>query len=239
MKLTDKDLENATPITKSNHITRYMKFLHKFGYETKPKEIYTEHHHIVFKGINVDAKIYLPHRAHMIAHAMLYRIFKDVRSARGFSAATNMHRGNRNKRVEPSPILKRLVSKAMSEQDFSGENHWMHSASDDAINNWKNSLKGRTWKMPKEYSDVSRERHLKRLEKEGYNEYMQERSMKAKEKLRTFTYNLTHKDGRDITLTGGIIEFCKEHELSYGTLNLTSKGMRSHHKGWKLEYINK
>lgn len=70
--------------------------------------------------------------------------------------------------------------------------------------------------------------------------------LKEKQKLyaqngrmaRMYIWRVENKDGRILEIIN-LTEFCKNNELSTGTLRMTSTGAREWHKGWKCKQLRK
>ena len=69
----------------------YLEFIKEYGFKNKPKDIYTEKHHIIPKscgGTNKkDNLIYLEARNHYIAHVLLFKHFKDTKYSKPLAAS--------------------------------------------------------------------------------------------------------------------------------------------------------
>lgn len=55
---------------------------------------------------------------------------------------------------------------------------------------------------------------------------------------RMFLWEVEHKDGTKFEVIN-LTEFCRNNQLSAGTLRMTSTGDRGHHKGWKCKQLRK
>lgn len=55
---------------------------------------------------------------------------------------------------------------------------------------------------------------------------------------RMYIWHVENKDGRILEIIN-LTEFCKNNELSAGTLRMTSTGAREWHKGWKCKQLRK
>lgn len=84
----------------------------------------------------------------------------------------------------------------------------------------------------KKYYNDLRENNPERF-KEKQNSYAQNGRM-----ARMYIWQVEHKDGRILEVIN-LTEFCKNNELSAGTLRMTSTGVRSWHKNWKCSQLRK
>jgi hypothetical protein len=67
--------------------------------------------------------------------------------------------------------------------------------------------------------------HNEKIRKSNYE--------RPKESFRRYVYTFISPNG-EITETTDVINFCKEHGLTHSKVCATSRGLQSHHKGWKV-----
>jgi hypothetical protein len=68
-----------------NYRKQYSLLISKYGSHTKPGDVFVERHHILPKSLGgtneVDNLVYLTARAHLVAHKLLYKIYKNRQMA--------------------------------------------------------------------------------------------------------------------------------------------------------------
>lgn len=62
-------------------------------------------------------------------------------------------------------------------------------------------------------------------------------SKSSKGKINIKKYKLVDPKGLEHITTNGLVDFCREHDLSSANLHKVLNGERKHHKGWKIERI--
>ncbi len=234
------DSERLDAYYHQNHINRYMAFIRRFGTEDKPKEGYVEHHHVVFNKINPDAKIYLSHRGHMIAHWMLHRIFQTRESACAWHLSAAAYLGRRGARETPNEGMRQRINKAMSEYS-KGELNPNHGRSP-----WNKGLPMSPEQRAKMQYYYDNKPKWTDEQRAAYSKLRKSLNMKISPEAKMKSSMTQSGKGNHYIYTdpnGGkhyVFNpswFCKQNGISHSHMRGVATGKRSHHKGWTARLV--
>lgn len=227
----------------------------------KNNNVYVEDHHVVPKSFGIggatDRKniVSLTAREHYLAHKLLPRFLNDkifvkkMNYALWYLSVRNKHHipNSREYEVAKTALIKNIKERSDSEltrykKARPGKLNGMHGKTHTAEIKEKLSKLTKERLSGKTYEEVYGEKKARELKKdrsEKLKKYISNNptARQGKNNANAKKYLLIDPAGIEYVIEGGIVSFCKNHEIGYnGILEVVNK-QKTHHKGWTGKYL--